>query len=94
MSTVQTLHIRIEGHVQGVGYRAWAEYNARAMGLRGWVRNRRDRSVEMVLHGPSDDVADMVRCCERGPPGARVTRVEILGEVAGTFDGFKVLPTA
>ncbi len=94
MSTVRTLHVRIEGLVQGVGYRAWVESTARAMGLTGWVRNRRDCSVEMVLQGPPERVGDMLHRCEQGPPGARVTKVEVLGEGAGVYDGFTVLPTA
>ena len=46
------LHVTICGQVQGVGYRAWVEYQARASGLEGWVRNRRDGSVEAVFAGP------------------------------------------
>jgi acylphosphatase len=94
MTSVRTVHARIEGRVQGVGYRAWVESTARAMGLTGWVRNRRDGSVEMVLQGPPDRVGEMLRDCEHGPPGALVTKVEILDEDVSAYDGFKVLPTA
>ncbi|MBN9248011.1 MAG: acylphosphatase [Hyphomicrobium sp.] len=93
MSVVRTVHVRIEGRVQGVGYRAWVESAARTMGLTGWVRNRRDRSVEIALHGPVERVDEMLRLCAQGPPGAHVTKVEILGEDVGAFDGFDVLPT-
>jgi acylphosphatase len=93
MSTVRTVHARIEGGVQGVGYRAWVESTARAMGLTGWVRNRRDSSVEMVLQGPFERVGEMLRRCERGPPTADVTRVEVLSENLGAYDDFEVLPT-
>ena len=63
------------------------------MGLTGWVRNRHDRSVEIALQGPTKRVDEMLRLCERGPPGAHVTNVEILGEGLGAYDGFEVLPT-
>lgn len=94
MSSSRTAHIRIEGLVQGVGYRAWIEHQAVAMGLGGWVRNRRDGSVEAVFQGGSEIVADILARCEQGPPGARVTGVEMLGADAGTYDGFEVRQTA
>ena len=65
-------HVTIQGRVQGVGYRAWVEHRARAHGLEGWVRNRRDGSVEAVFAGPAEAVADMVASCRRGPSTARV----------------------
>ena len=94
MSPARTVHVRVEGLVQGVCYRAWAENTARALDLTGWVRNRRDRSVEMVFQGRAERVEDMLRRCEHGPPDARVTKVEVLGEGVGAYDGFEVLPTA
>lgn len=94
MSTLRTVHARIEGSVQGVGYRAWVECTARTMGINGWVRNRRDSSVEMILQGPPEHVSKMLQRCERGPPDAHVSKVEILGEGVGAYDRFEVLPTA
>ena len=94
MDGLRTVHIRVEGRVQGVGYRAWVESTARSMGLTGWVRNRRDSSVEMVLQGPRDRVGEMLKKCEHGPTAATVTRVEILGEGIGAYEQFDVLPTA
>ncbi|MGO4682290.1 acylphosphatase [Hyphomicrobium sp. 2TAF46] len=93
MDSVRTVHVRVEGRVQGVGYRAWVEGTARTMGLTGWVRNRRDRSVEIALQGPVERVDEMLKKCEHGPPNAHVTKVEILGEGVGAYDGFDVLPT-
>lgn len=93
MSVVRTVHVRIEGRVQGVGYRAWVESTARTMALTGWVRNRRDKSVEIALQGPANQVDEMLSLCKQGPPGAHVTKVEILGEGLGAYDGFDVLPT-
>ena len=91
-------HVVIRGRVQGVGYRAFAEYTAQGHGLGGWVRNRRDGAVEAVFAGPAAAVKAMVDACRGGPPGARVDAIE---ERAGTPDdlalrgsaGFAVLPT-
>jgi acylphosphatase len=69
-------HVDIRGRVQGVGYRAWAEITALERGIEGWVRNRRDGSVEAVFGGPEDDVAAMIADCRRGPPGAWVETID------------------
>jgi acylphosphatase len=68
-------HITITGRVQGVGYRAWVADQATARDLEGWVRNVRDGSVEALLAGPADVVADMIAACRRGPSMARVDAV-------------------
>jgi acylphosphatase len=67
--------VTVTGRVQGVGYRAWIEHRARAHNLEGWVRNRRDGSVEALFAGPADAVSDMVAVCRRGPSSARVDAV-------------------
>ncbi len=93
------LLVTIRGQVQGVGYRAWVEYQAMTCGLEGWVRNRRDGSVEALFAGPGRAVAEMVALCRHGPPSARVAAV--LDEPAGADqlelrlagDAFSVLPT-
>jgi acylphosphatase len=69
------LQVTIRGQVQGVGYRAWLEEQARASGLEGWVRNRRDGTVEALFSGHPTAVADMVALCRHGPPSARVANV-------------------
>jgi acylphosphatase len=89
----RTVHVRIEGRVQGVGYRAFVEMRAAELGLDGWVRNCRDGSVEAVLQGPEEAVAAMLDLCHEGPPAARVTRVDVIGEGAGALGGFAVRPT-
>jgi acylphosphatase len=68
--------VTIAGRVQGVGYRAWVEHRARAQELEGWVRNRRDGSVEALFAGPEEVVADLVAWCRRGPSSARVQAVQ------------------
>jgi acylphosphatase len=67
--------VTIRGRVQGVGFRAWVVHQAITRDLEGWVRNRRDGSVEAVFAGPEDVVSDMVMVCRRGPVYARVEAV-------------------
>jgi acylphosphatase len=69
-------HVLIRGRVQGVGYRAWTERVALSHGLRGWVRNRRDGSVEAVFIGADDAVGVMIAACRGGPAGAFVEAVD------------------
>ena len=67
--------VTITGRVQGVGYRYWVEHQAREHDLEGWVRNRRDGSVEALFAGPEHVVTEMVERCRRGPSSARVDAV-------------------
>jgi acylphosphatase len=69
-------HVFIRGRVQGVGYRAWMEITALERGIEGWVRNRRDGSVEALFTGLKEEVAGMIAECRRGPPGARVDAID------------------
>ena len=89
---IRALHVRVTGVVQGVGYRAWMEQAARARGLNGWVRNRRDGSVEAVVAGDEAAADDMVAALRIGPPGSEVD--EVIAEAADIPErGFLVLPT-
>jgi acylphosphatase len=90
----RTLHILIKGRVQGVGFRAWLQHQGQLRGLIGWVRNRRDGSVEAVVAGPAQPVEAMLGVCRSGPATAQVTSVEILSESAEAPAGFEVRPTA
>jgi acylphosphatase len=91
--------VTIRGRVQGVGYRAWVEHQATARALEGWVRNRRDGSVEALFAGSEDVVADIVTACRRGPSSARVADVaeqaanRDLLALRRTGERFSVLPT-
>jgi acylphosphatase len=89
----RSVQVRIEGSVQGVGYRYWTERVAMQLHLSGWVRNRRDGSVEALFCGLPDDVAEMLVRCRTGPRSARVTAVEIVEEGRPAPAGFEVLPT-
>jgi acylphosphatase len=92
-------HVVVRGRVQGVGYRAFVEDEAHQRRLRGWVRNRRDGSVEALFAGPRAEVESMIEACRRGPMSSHVsavdqregTETEML-EPAGS-DLFSVLPT-
>lgn len=92
--SIRTTHVRVEGRVQGVGYRLWTQRIAVELGLRGWVRNRRDGSVEAVFQGPETSVAEMIERCKTGPAGARVIDVRVLEDAMGAFTGFEVRETA
>jgi len=74
--SVTVCRVVIRGRVQGVGYRAWTEYTALDLGLEGWVRNRRDGTVEALFAGPQEAVEAMLETCGQGPPGARVAAVD------------------
>ncbi|MGO8952795.1 MAG: acylphosphatase [Rhodomicrobium sp.] len=91
---VHTVHVLIRGRVQGVAYRAWTERTANGLGLHGWVRNRRDGTVEALFSGAAVQVQEMLAHCRKGPPAAMVTEVTIIGEGGLAPSGFEVLPTA
>lgn len=94
MSGVVTRQIRVSGRVQGVGYRAGLLAQARALGLKGWVRNRADASVEAVVHGEPDAVDAIVAWARHGPPAARVSHVQVSPATEeGLAPRFEVRPT-
>ena len=84
----------ITGTVQGVWFRAWTIEQATARGLDGWVRNRRDGSVEALFSGAADRVDDMITACHRGPDAAEVRDVAVSPAAETPAPGFRKLPTA
>ncbi|MCG6206100.1 acylphosphatase [Rhodopseudomonas sp. HC1] len=91
--------VTIRGRVQGVGYRVWVAQTAESYGLDGWVRNRRDGSVEALFAGAEVTVADMIAKCHHGPSASRVDAVaveeagaELLAQ-RGAGERFSILPT-
>ncbi len=91
MARQRRVRLEIYGKVQGVFYRASTREKARSLGLSGWVRNRRDGSVEAVVEGATQDVDALVEWTHSGPPHARVDRVEVTRQdYVGEFSGFEV----
>jgi acylphosphatase len=82
----------IRGRVQGVAYRIETQWAAERIGVRGWVRNRADGSVEAVFEGERPNVEAMLAWCRRGPALARVTAVDVSWEdYSGEFAGFRIV---
>jgi acylphosphatase len=79
------VHLVVHGRVQGVGYRAFVEREAKLRDLHGWVRNCRDGTVEALLAGDAPVVEDMIAVCRRGPLGSRVDAVHRAPAPAGAL---------
>lgn len=91
-----TVRLVVHGRVQGVSFRAWTVETARRLGLRGWVRNRRDGTVEILATGPQATVAALDLACRQGPPLAEVTaviRTDAPQAVPAPESGFHQRPT-
>ena len=91
---ITTVRVVVSGRVQGVWYRAWTEQTASALGLDGWVRNRRDGSVEAVLSGEAAAVEAMIARLWDGPDLAAVSAVDRYEHAEPVAPGFAVKPTA
>jgi acylphosphatase len=90
---LETVRLRITGQVQGVGYRFWMTRTAASLGLRGWVRNRTDGSVEALVTGAPEAVADMIEASRKGPFGAQVSDVTVIPDQDDRSVGFVARPT-
>ncbi|MDA0231514.1 MAG: acylphosphatase [Proteobacteria bacterium] len=86
--------VRITGRVQGVWYRGWNCDEAVQRGLRGWVRNRVDGSVEALFAGPVGSVEQMIKACWQGPPAAEVVKIEVEAADTPGQGGFEQRPSA
>ncbi|QIB32343.1 acylphosphatase [Ancylobacter pratisalsi] len=95
--TPQITRLVIHGRVQGVGYRAWLAKRARHEGYSGWVRNRRDGTVEALIDAAPDSLVVFIAACREGPPASRIDHIEVTGlpREGETFiaDDFTVRPT-
>jgi acylphosphatase len=86
---MERLHAVVRGDVQGVGFRYFVQRNAGRLGLRGWVRNNDDGTVEVVAEGGRPELDQLKRALEEGPRMARVERVDARWSAAtGGLDGF------
>ena len=85
-------HLIVEGYVQGVFFRASTQEKAEELQVSGWVRNRWDGTVEILAEGEQGRVAELIRWCQKGPPGAGVTQVQVEEEpYTGEFKGFRIV---
>ena len=82
--------VRVTGRVQGVFFRAWTTEQAERLSVTGWVRNCRDGSVEALVQGEADAVEALIDAMHRGPPSARVERVEVEEAEPEPLSGFAV----
>ena len=89
----RTVRLTITGRVQGVGYRFWAERAAAALGVRGWVRNRADGSVELLASGSDSALDALIEACRQGPRAAVVTDVAVADAKDDGSAGFTARPT-
>jgi acylphosphatase len=90
---MRTACLVVTGRVQGVGYRIWAERTATALGIRGWVRNRSDGSVELLASSDDEAVARMIDACRHGPRAATVTDIAVADAEDDGSTGFSARPT-
>lgn len=92
-----TRRLEIRGRVQGVGYRYALCDAAERLGVTGWVRNRRDGSVEAVVQGTPEQLDELIAWARRGPPAARVEHVQVDSPAQaddGPYARFELRPTA
>jgi acylphosphatase len=90
---METWHMTAHGRVQGVGYRAACAEEAISLGLKGWVRNRSDGTVEVMAAGTAPQLEALRNWMQSGPPAAHVTRVDV-EPGQGRFEEFDLRPTA
>ena len=88
--TTEARRMLVSGRVQGVFFRDWTQTRARALGVRGWVRNLSDGLVEVHGEGPPEMLDALERACREGPPGARVDEVASRPVEAESPQGFTV----
>jgi acylphosphatase len=95
MDDIVRVHVRLAGRVQGVGFRYATADEAERRRLVGWVRNLGSGGVEAVFQGPRAAIEDMLRWCQRGPPGSYVRDVQVdWDEPIERFDAFEIRRTA
>ncbi|MFJ4160999.1 acylphosphatase [Microbacterium testaceum] len=91
---MRTAMMTVSGRVQGVGFRYSLRAEAERLGVGGWVRNRRDGSVEAFLAGDPDAVETVIAWAHDGPGGARVDDVDVIEGTGESASGFEIRPTA
>lgn len=74
---MKRVHLVISGDVVGVGYRGWAQGQAKTLGLTGWVKNREDKTVELVAEGTKEMLDTFIAACQKGPDVAWVEHIDV-----------------
>ncbi len=88
---MQRVHIIVHGYVQGVFFRHNTKNEALSLGLKGYVRNMPNGSVEVVAEGPEDKIKELIEFCKKGPEAAEVSKADVKFEKAsGEFEGFEI----
>lgn len=90
---MQTRRLKISGRVQGVGFRYYVHRHAQRLGVTGWVRNCRDGSVEAVVQGNDQAIAEIIAAVRRGPRSSAVSEVDV-SDAEGNYAEFEVRSTA
>lgn len=91
---MRRVHVTVSGEVQGVGYRYTMRMIAREAGVAGWVRNRRDGTVEAEVEGTPERVDAVLAWMAEGPPGSQVDAARVVEASPSGATGFEVLPDA
>jgi acylphosphatase len=91
--SVVAKHLMITGRVQGVFYRAWTTETASSLGLAGWVRNRMDGSVEVMVEGVEATVDQFIALARDGPRAAQVAQIDVSTVPPERFTSFEKRPT-
>ena len=87
---MKRVRVVVHGDVQGVGFRAATLYEARQLGVAGWVRNLRDGSVEAEIEGTAEQIDEVLAWMAQGPPGARVDSATVTDAAPTGEPGFDV----
>jgi len=89
---IKSVKVRVFGFVQGIGYRSWTKRKAEELGLKGWVKNLEDGSVESYLEGEESSLNLMIELMKKGPRFARVEKIEVKEEnrVKG-YENFQIV---
>ena len=89
---LKQVQIRVHGRVQGVFFRASAQREARRLGLTGWVKNRKDSTVELMAEGEETGIKDFIAWAQHGPSAARVEKVDVRWRsFVGDFFDFRIV---
>lgn len=92
LSMMVRARVLVSGRVQGVFFRSETSYEAEKRGVKGWVRNLPDGKVEAVFEGEEKTVKELIEFCRHGPPGAKVTKVDVKWEnYTGKFRNFEIV---